>query len=185
MSIRRFAVFSLAAAVIATGAAAAIAQTTGSIKTGPSGLPLPRFVSLKAAKVNMRVGPGKSYAVAWRFERSGLPLEIIQEYDNWRRVRDASGDTGWIHSSLLSGRRSGIATPWNTTQATAPAVSMYDRPQRGAREIAELKPGVIGRLETCDGVWCEMEVGAANNRTVKGYVAQADLWGAYPDESFD
>ncbi|MEO0542269.1 MAG: SH3 domain-containing protein [Pseudomonadota bacterium] len=170
----------------------AFAQTTGSINVGKySNLPLPRFVSLKAERVNMRVGPGKAYAVVWRFEKAGLPLEVIQEFDNWRRVRDVTGDTGWIHKSLLTGRRAGIATPWramannNGSNASQGSVGLYDKPAREATRIALLKPGVIGRLPSCDGIWCEMEVEAPNGRTIKGYVSQTDLWGAYPDEEFD
>ena len=71
---------------------------------GPSGLPLPRFVSLKASQANLRIGPGTTYPVEWTYVKRGLPLEIIQEYDNWRRVRDADGTEGWVSQALLSGR---------------------------------------------------------------------------------
>ena len=159
----------------------AFAQTTGSIQRGPSGLPLPRFVSLKAERVNMRVGPGREYAVAWRYMKSGLPLEIIQEYDNWRRVRDADGDTGWIHGSLLSGARTAIATPWRSADAAEDVVTLYRDGRAGAEAVALLQPGVLGSIESCDGAWCELEV-RHGERTISGFVAQADLWGAYPDE---
>ena len=79
---------------------------------GPSGLPLPRFVSLKSGRVNSRIGPGVNYPVDWLYLKSGLPMEIIQEYDNWRRVRDSDGAEGWINQSLLSGKRTAIAAPW-------------------------------------------------------------------------
>ncbi|WP_306117372.1 MULTISPECIES: SH3 domain-containing protein [unclassified Roseitalea] len=157
------------------------AQTTGSISRGPSGLPLPRFVSLKAERVNMRVGPGKQYAVAYRYMRSGLPLEIIQEYDNWRRVRDSEGDTGWIHGSLLSGTRTAIATPWRNADDADDVITLYREQRAGADPVAMLQPGVVGRIEACDGAWCELEV-RHGDRTLSGFVAQADLWGAYPDE---
>ncbi len=163
------------------GHGVALGQTTGSIQRGPSGLPLPRFVSLKAERVNMRVGPGREYAVAWRYMKSGLPLEIIQEYDNWRRVRDADGDTGWIHGSLLSGSRTAIATPWRNVDDAENVVTLYRDGRSGAAEIAHLQPGVVGRIEACDGAWCEIEV-RHQERTITGFVAQADLWGAYPEE---
>ncbi|MDD9332164.1 MAG: SH3 domain-containing protein, partial [Bartonella sp.] len=70
---------------------------------GPSGLPLPRFASIKSARVNMRVGPGNNYPIIFTYQKQGLPIEIIQEYDQWRKVRDAEGDEGWIYQSLLSG----------------------------------------------------------------------------------
>ena len=164
--------------------APAFAQTTGSIARGPSGLPLPRFVSLKAERVNMRVGPGKEYAVAWRFMKSGLPLEVIQEYDNWRRVRDADGDTGWIHGSLLSGKRTAIATPWRNASDEGGVITVYRDSRAGADVVARLQPGVVGEIEGCDGAWCEIEV-RHQDRTLSGFVAQVDLWGAYPDEVID
>ena len=84
------------------------------VTLGPSGLPLPRFVSLKSARVNSRIGPGVNYSVDWLYIKAGLPMEIIQEFDNWRRVRDADGAEGWINQSLLSGRRTAIVAPWQS-----------------------------------------------------------------------
>ncbi|MEM9573646.1 MAG: SH3 domain-containing protein [Pseudomonadota bacterium] len=160
-----------------------IAQTTSSINRGPSGLPLPRFVSLKSQRVNMRVGPGRDYAVAWLYLKSGLPLEIIQEYDNWRRVRDADGTTGWIHGSLLSGTRTALATPWRKDQKQA-TISVYKEPRAGAQEVAFLQPGVVTELISCDGAWCEVEFDA-KGKTISGFASQVDLWGAYPDETIE
>lgn len=164
--------------------APANAQTTSSIQRGPSGLPLPRFVSLKAGQVNMRVGPGKQYAIAWRYMKAGLPLEIVQEYDNWRRVRDAEGDMGWVHSSLLSGTRTAIATPWRQADGNETTVALFKTNEPGADAIAHLKPGVVGKISKCDGAWCEFEV-TDDKRVLRGYAVQADLWGAYPQETIE
>jgi SH3-like domain-containing protein len=90
---------------LAAGAAAA-AQSEG--PKGPSGLPVPRFVSLKAERVNVRSGPTKDNDVNWVYTRAGLPVEIIAEYDNWRRIRDWEGGEGWVLHSLLSGRRTAL-----------------------------------------------------------------------------
>jgi SH3-like domain-containing protein len=166
---------------VITCAPPAAAQTTGSINKGPSGLPLPRFVSLKATKVNMRIGPGEDYSVAYRYVKSGLPLEVIQEYDNWRRVRDADGTTGWIHGSLLSGNRTAIASPWRQAVDSKDTVILYNTPAAQAGVVAYLEPGVVGEIDSCDGAWCEFEV-KYDERTLRGYVNQAELWGAYPDE---
>src|SRR6478672_13751597 len=89
---------------VATAAAPAWADATG----GASGLPVPRFVSLKADKVNMHIGPAKTYEVKWVYQRAGLPVEITAEFENWRRIRDADGTEGWIYHSLLSGKRTGM-----------------------------------------------------------------------------
>ena len=111
MTQRKTTLFTAALGILvltASFAAPAFAQAT----KNASGLPLPRFVSLKAKKINLRVGPGKDYAVSWLYLKTGLPVEIIQEYDNWRRIRDADGAEGWVFHSMLSGERSAIAAPW-------------------------------------------------------------------------
>src|SRR3972149_4758083 len=79
----------------------ALGQTAGSA----SGLPVPRYVSLKVDKVNVRKGPSREHEVNWVFTRAGLPVEVSAEFENWRRIRDAEGSEGWVFPSLLSGRR--------------------------------------------------------------------------------
>jgi SH3-like domain-containing protein len=71
-------------------------------------LPLPRFVSLKGSEGNARRGPGLTHRIDWVFTRSGMPLRITAEYENWRRVEDFEGAGGWVHYSLLSGVRTGL-----------------------------------------------------------------------------
>jgi len=165
----------LAASAITPFASPAAAQAVGPNK---SGLPLPRFVTLKSSRVNLRIGPGRNYPVEWMYLKSGLPVEIIQEYDNWRRVRDSEGTEGWINQSLLSGKRSGIAAPWfKGKDATIP---LLNKPDEKARLVASVEPGALGIIETCDGTWCEMRFGRYD-----GYVAQSLIWGAYPDEKFE
>lgn len=159
---------------------AAVAQTTGStapsIARGASGLPLPRFVSLKSGRVNLRIGPGLGYAVDWMYLKSGLPMEIIQEYDHWRRVRDADGTEGWINQQLLSGKRTAIVAPWQRGKDAR--IPMNAEPNATGRIVAHLQPGVIGDLRVCNGQWCEMEVAGR-----RGWVEQSQVWGAYPGET--
>jgi len=143
---------------------------------GPSGLPLPRFVSLKSGRVNLRVGPGINYAVDWMYLKPGLPMEIIQEYDNWRRVRDADGTEGWINQALLTGRRTAIVTPWQRGKE-AP-VPLLDDSKSDARLVAKLEPGVLVTIRMCNGEWCQVD--ASGHR---GWLNQSQLWGAYPGES--
>ncbi len=146
---------------------------------GPSGLPLPRFVSLKSNRINLRVGPGRDYAVQWLYLKPGLPVEIIQEYDNWRRIRDADGTEGWVLQTLLSGKRSGIAAPW-AKEATNEPVPMFTKAEESAALAAHLEPGVLGKVSACDGQWCKFEASGYD-----GFVRQTDIWGAYPGEVFD
>jgi SH3-like domain-containing protein len=169
----------LGLAFSAGGAVSPATQDAFAQAVGPnrSGLPIPRFVSLKSSRVNLRIGPGRSYPVDWMYLKSGLPVEVIQEYDNWRRVRDSEGTEGWINQSLLSGKRSGIAAPW--FKGKEAPIQMRSAPADDARLVASIEPGAMGEIETCDGNWCQMRF----DRT-KGWVPQALIWGAYPNETF-
>jgi len=153
------------------------AQPGETLKRGPSGLPLPRFVSLKSGRVNMRVGPGTQYAVSWLYLKPGLPVEIVQEYDNWRRVRDADGAEGWINQALLSGRRTAVVAPWFNGKENA-AVPLLAKPEEDSREIARVEPGLIGEVAMCNGNWCRI-----NFAGHEGWMNQEAIWGVYPGET--
>ena len=157
------------------GVPAAFAQAA----KGPSGLPLPRFVSLKAKSVNLRVGPSVDYAIAWRYMKSGVPVEIIQEYDNWRHVRDADGTEGWVNQALLSGERTAVTAPWMRGKGADIYVNMRRDPQSSSAIVAKLEPGVVIKVGECNGDSCRAEVDGT-----EGWVAQAEIWGAYPGEAF-
>lgn len=163
--------------VVMIGIFASFATQTVSAATGKSGLPLPRFASLKSARVNMRVGPGSDYKITWMYVKRGLPIEIIQEFDNWRKVRDPQGNEGWILHSLLSGKRTAIVSPWDKGQNEL-MVSMFNSPDGSAHLSAKIEPGVIAKINYCENQWCELSAGPAN-----GFVKQDFLWGVYPDET--
>jgi SH3-like domain-containing protein len=169
------ALMGLVAVALVSPSAPALAQTAA---VGPSGLPLPRFVSLKSGRVNLRIGPGLNYPVEWMYLKSGVPMEIIQEYDNWRRVRDSDGAEGWVNQSLLSGRRTAIAAPWLVGKETE--LLLRAMPDTTSRIVAKLEPGVIGTIKMCDGQWCEMEFSGH-----RGWLSQTQIWGAYPGESYE
>jgi SH3-like domain-containing protein len=164
------------------GAAQAAADITGSTSavdkavTGPSGLPLPRFVSLKADKINVRRGPSSEHQVAWVYQRKGLPVEITAEFENWRRIRDSDGEEGWVYQSMLSGKRMALVAPWRKQEA----VPMYATPDTSAGLVAMVKAGVVAALEDCTGQWCQV-----NAQGYEGWVAQPMIWGAYPGEQVD
>jgi SH3-like domain-containing protein len=168
----------LLAALVALGSQA-VSTAFAQAAKGPSGLPLPRFVSLKAKSVNLRVGPSVDYAVAWRYMKSGVPVEIIQEYDNWRRIRDADGTEGWVNQALLSGERTAVTAPWMRGKGEDVFVNMRRDPQSSSAIIAKLEPGVVIKVGECNGDWCRAEVEGAG-----GWVSQAEIWGAYPGEAF-
>ncbi len=174
-SIVAAALCALVTAFPVTPPAAAQSAAAQNINRGPSGLPLPRFVSLKSGRVNSRIGPGLNYAVDWMYLKPGLPVEIIQEYDNWRRVRDSDGAEGWINQSLLSGKRTGIVAPWQRGKDVT--VELRSDPDEAAALVARVEPGAVGTIRSCNGTWCEM-----NFEGTRGWITQALVWGAYPGE---
>src|SRR5579864_9256912 len=110
-----------------------------------SGLPVPRYVSLKSDHVNVRAGPTKDNDVAWVYTRAGLPVEITAELDNWRRVRDSEGAEGWVYHSLLSGRRTAVVT-MKSKDGLAP---IYDRADQTSAVAARLQAGVVTQVRRC------------------------------------
>jgi SH3-like domain-containing protein len=141
---------------------------------GKPSLPVPRFVSLKSDKVNVRKGPSTDQAIVWVFSRAGLPVEVIAESDNWRRVRDSEGADGWVFHSLLSARRTVLVMPWSKDEESVP---LYSSKSTGSRPVAALQSGVLGNVMACDGEWCELSVD-----DYSGYVQQDRLWGVYRGE---
>jgi SH3-like domain-containing protein len=155
------------------------AQGTPAPANGASGLPVPRFVSLKSDRVNLRQGPGTDYPTAWVFRRAGLPVEVLKEFESWRQVRDAEGTTGWVLGSMLSGRRTAVILPWEVKagQGQQPLAVLRDDDSAKASAVAQVEAGVLANIITCDGKWCRVSVGG-----FRGYIEQAKLWGAYKDE---
>ena len=145
---------------------------------GGSGLPVPRFVSLKSDRVNMRNGPGTEYPTAWVYKRAGLPVEVIREFEGWRQVRDSDGATGWILQSFLSGRRTGLIMPWDVkADAPVPQLELRASDSASARPVVKIEAGVIAHVHSCDGKWCQVTV-----ETYRGYIEQKKLWGVYEAE---
>jgi len=179
-----------AAAGVAAGAAAGAAATAGAAKppeptpTPPAeraptigsvtSLPLPRFAALRSDEVNMRSGPGTRFPIEWTYQRRELPVEIVREFELWRRIRDPEGTEGWVHQSTLMGRRSFIVRG-----APGAEVMLRRRAEDQAQPVARLRPGVVGRLRACEAnsPWCEAQIGEH-----RGYIKRADIWGVGPTE---
>lgn len=149
-------------------AAPALAQPADAVN-GLSGLPTPRFVSLRSGEAYMRTGPGRQYPVSWVYRRRGLPLEVIKEYGIWRQVRDPDGSTGWMDKGLLQGDRMGYVTRSVRT--------VHAEADLNARVAFRVEPGVVGRLVFCAGQWCRLSVEGRS-----GYILRQQLWGVYPNE---
>lgn len=145
--------------------------------TGASGLPVPRFVSLKSDRVHSRQGPGTDHKVLWVYRRAGLPVEVIREFEGWRQIRDSEGAEGWVLQSLVSGRRTALVMPWELKGGGSAKIELSSDDKAGAAPVAILEAGVIANVRSCDGRWCNVSVG-----DYRGYIEQKKLWGAYPGE---
>jgi len=145
----------------------AAAQTRGG-RDAPSA---PHYLSLKSDTVHMRVGPGTQHPIEWVLQRRYMPVRVIAEIEQWRRVVDATGTTGWVHQQTLSSRRYAMVM--------GEVRSLRRAAQPDAVAIARLEPGVIGRLVECAGAWCRMEAGG-----FRGWIARTEIWGADPGETF-
>lgn len=129
-----------------------------------TGLPLPRFVSLKSDQANIRTGPGKRYPITWRYQRKGMPVKIVNEYKHWRQVETPDGEKGWMHKSVLSGARMAMVM--------VKAAELRDKPNPTTEIKAKLMKHVIVRLEGCRRNWCEVQY-----KNIEGWLEKSSLWG--------
>lgn len=159
---------------------AASASTAAPGLTGPAapkagavtGLPVPRFVSLGQDRVNARVGPGQNYPISWVYSRRNLPVELIGEYELFRRIRDREGAESWVHKSQLQGRRYALVEGGMR--------SLREAPDENARVTVQAEDGVQARVLKCKGGWCQVDV-----QGIKGYGPTEYFWGVYSGETVD
>lgn len=156
------------AAVILAGASLAEDAVRGPI----TNLPLPRYVSMKAAEGNVRRGPSLTHRIDWVFKKRDMPLRITAEHGHWRRVEDRDGLGGWVHYSLLSGVR--------TVIVEHDMLALLNRPDPSAPVTAALEIGVIARLGKCTLEWCRISAGG-----YRGWAPKSRLWGVKPEEIRD
>jgi SH3-like domain-containing protein len=156
----------LAVPVLVTGSKAQAGSEIGSV----TNMPLPRFVSLRSDTVYVRAGPGMRFPVKWAYQRRGYPLQVVQEFDTWRKIKDAEGDEGWVHQSLLSGNR-------HVLVQGAEVITIYKKPDNQARPVAQIEPGVVAKLNECEDTWCEVSVSGYD-----GWLLKSSLWGVYEHE---
>lgn len=142
-----------------------------------SGLPLPRFVSLENSVTNARSGPGTQYPIKWVYAKKGLPVEVVLEYDHWRKVRDHEGDESWVYKTLLSGERTAIVKGHDLVIA-------YDRNpsenSQKAKPCMKVKPMSLVHVTSCNDSFCEISISK-----LYGWIKRKSLWGVYEHENFD
>jgi len=166
-------VWLLAAALWLCGAAPPLGPGPGPAIGSVTKLPVPRFVSLRTDQVNFRAGPGFQYPVVWVYQRDGLPVEIIGEFDVWRQVVAPDGGTGWVHEATIRAHRGFYITSARAT--------LHAEPDAGSKGVAYLDEGVAGSLVSCDASsdFCKASV-----KGISGYLAREDFWGAFAGEAF-
>jgi SH3-like domain-containing protein len=133
----------------------------------------PRFLSLRADRVNARTGPGMRYPITWVYRRHGLPVEAIAQFEDWYRIRDADGDEGWIHRRLLSNARTALIVAGGV-------LDVRRRPSADSQTILRAESGVQGDLIACQAAWCQVDLGGA-----QGWLPRSALWGVYAREDFE
>jgi SH3-like domain-containing protein len=159
----------VAEAVATVTAPAAKAPVRDPNRGAVTNLPLPRYVSLKGNEGNARRGPGLTHRIDWVFTRSGMPLKITAEYENWRRVEDAEGVGGWVHYSLLSGVRSVLVAQ--------DMAEFHSRPQAESEVLFKAERNVVGWVQECEADWCRVSVDGE-----RGWAQKTTLWGVAPGE---
>ena len=153
----------LPAAEIVPAAAAQPAPEPAAL--GPATrLPMPRYVSMKASKANVRRGPSVTHRIDWVFMRRNMPLQVTAEFGHWRRVVDQEGVGGWIHHSLISGVR--------TVLVQRDMLDLHSRPNDRSPVNAQLELGVVARLDQCTPDWCRLSVAG-----YRGWAPKDALWG--------
>jgi SH3-like domain-containing protein len=131
---------------------------------------LPRFVSLRSDDVNLRVGPGQTYPIEWVLQRKDMPVEIVEEFQNWRKVRLWQDASGWVLDRMVTAERHVIV---------AGAVrTLYRRPDSRSEVVARAEPGVVAKLVACAGDWCRIAAGG-----YQGWLPRGEVWGVLPGET--
>ena len=148
-----------------------IEYTNAQLSQETSGLPLPRFVSLRSDEVRMRTGPGVRYPIDWVYKRRNMPMEVIHEFGTWRKVRDFQGIEGWMHQSMLHNRR--------TLTVTGQTRTLRNGPDSKTAAVARMEPGTIGKIIRCEGNsgWCRLSFGK-----FEGWLRRVEFWGVYSEE---
>ena len=167
MSRRQLAQALMAGCALAAALSAATPASGGEAEGADK---LPRFVSLRSDQVNLRVGPGENYPIEWVLTRKEMPVEIVKEFEHWRKIHDWQGTEGWVHERMVWSKRS--------VAVSGGIRALHRLPDRASEVVARAEPGVFARLIECRGAWCRIEAAG-----ISGWILRSDVWGVYPDEA--
>lgn len=158
---------------IAFSISMALAQETAD--DGETGLAIPRFVSLRSNHINARSGPGARYPIEWVYMQKSAPVEIIAEFELWRKIKDWQGSESWVHKSMLSGKRFvKVITPGEN--------NLYAKDDYKAKIVARVEDEVVGEIKKCpvNTSFCLISFG-----NIDGWMPRQNLYGIYPEEIID
>jgi SH3-like domain-containing protein len=136
-----------------------------------AGQKVPRFVSLHSDKVNLRTGPGQQYPIEWVLTRRDMPVEIVAQFEHWRRIREWDGTIGWVQQHMVDDKRFVVVEKGTDRPLRA-------QPDPAGAIVTRAEPGAIARLAECRAAWCRIETAS-----VAGWLPRRDLWGVYADEA--
>jgi SH3-like domain-containing protein len=168
MSRRHMGLTLIACFVLSTGLALGV--SSASAAEAEPGEKLPRFVSLRSDQVNLRVGPGENYPIQWVLTRKEMHVDIIKEFEHWRMILDGQGSEGWVHESMVSGKR--------TIVVKGAIRALRRQPDVASQVVARAEAGVCAHLVECRGDWCRIETA-----DITGWIQRSEIWGVYPDEA--
>lgn len=136
-------------------------------------LPIPRFVSIKSNEANIRTGPNVRYPIKWVFISKNEPVEILAEFEQWRKIKDIHGDSGWVHESMLTGKRFVIVN------STEKQIILYKDYKKLTHPVAIIENGARANLVECNKEWCKISA-----QNYKGWIAKNHIWGVYQNEIY-
>ena len=151
---------------------ASFSQTDTKVTVRGTGYPVPRFVSIKNDEAWMRKGPSKDFPIDWVYKISGLPLKIVAEFDDWRKVIDASGTIGWMHTINLSSKR--------TVQIIGSATKLYEERNLNSKIVAHAEKGSILNLVRCKDNWCRLK-----HTNISGWITKDRFYGIIENEKLE
>jgi SH3-like domain-containing protein len=131
----------------------------------------PYWASIASGRAMMRRGPGQNYPGMWEYRRVDLPIQVLEIYQDWRKVRDPDGTIGWMLVRLLSDQRTAVV------RGDAPR-SLHEAPDAASPVRYRAEPGVVGRVSRCAGGWCQFDA-----RGRGGYIRVDQIWGVDPGET--
>lgn len=158
------------------------AKETGTV----TGMPIPRFVVLKSQETNLRKGPNVKFPIVWTYKRKGYPMELVAEFENWRKLRDQDGSEGWVHENLITGVRNAMIfkTEYKTDnpmyKQNPGELVLFRYPDETSYPMIRAQIGVMGKIKKCQKEWCKVSLGDTT-----AWVLKSNLWGVYQDEIID